>query len=54
MDQLNELDEKWLAVIQQTNIVQQQRAKWHDKFIKNKKVQKGDWALLYGSRFKDF
>ena len=28
--------------------------KWHNKFIKNKVFQRGDWALLYDSRFKDF
>ena len=37
-------------VVQRT----QQRTKWHDKFIKNKVFQNGDWALLYDSRFKDF
>ena len=54
LNQLNELEEKWLAVIQQIDIIQQQRAKWHDKFIKKKQFQKGYWALLYDSRFKDF
>ena len=28
--------------------------KLHDRFIKNKVFQSGDWALLYDSRFKDF
>ena len=28
--------------------------KWHNKFIRNKVFQSGDWALLYDSRFKDF
>ena len=27
---------------------------WHDKFIRNKVFQSGDWALLYDSPFKDF
>ena len=54
LNQLNELEEKWLATIQQTEIIQQQRARWHDGFIKKKNFQKGDWALLYDSRFKDF
>ena len=28
--------------------------KWHDRFIKNKTFNKGDWALLFDSKFKDF
>ena len=36
LNQINELDEMWQDVIQQTNLVQQQRARWHDKFIKKK------------------
>jgi len=36
LKQLNELDENHLVVVQQTYIIQQQRAKWHDKFIKKK------------------
>jgi hypothetical protein len=35
-------------------MIQQKRSKWHDKTIKNKKFQKGNWALLYDSRFKEF
>lgn len=31
-----------------------QRKLWHDKNIKDKVFQEGDWALLYDSRFKDF
>jgi hypothetical protein len=27
---------------------------WHDKHIKKKSFKKGDWALLYDSRFQDF
>lgn len=54
LNQLNELEEKRLDVIHQTNIIQQQSAKWHERFIKKKKFQKGDWALLYDSRFKEF
>jgi hypothetical protein len=48
------LDEKRLDVIHQTTMIQQQRTKWHDKIIKNKQFQKGNWALLYDSRFKEF
>jgi hypothetical protein len=54
LQQLNELEEKRLDAIQQTTIIQQQRSKWHDKNIKNKQFQKGNWALLYDSRFKEF
>jgi hypothetical protein len=28
--------------------------KWHDRFIKKKQFQVGDWALLFDSRFKNF
>jgi hypothetical protein len=52
LHQLNELDEKRLDAIHQTTMLQQQRSKWHDKTIKNKKFQKGNWALLYDSWFK--
>jgi hypothetical protein len=31
-----------------------QRETWHDKHIKKKSFKKGDWALLYDSRFQDF
>jgi hypothetical protein len=52
--QLNELDEKRLDAIHQTTVIQQQRTKWHDRVIKKKLFKKGDWALLYDSRFKEF
>jgi hypothetical protein len=54
LQQLNELDEKRLDAIHQTTMIQQQRTKWHDKIIKHKQLQKGNWALLYDSRFKEF
>eukprot|EP00253_Pinus_taeda_P017066 PITA_17066 len=54
MDQLNELDEIRHDAILRTDLVQHQRTKWHDRFIKEKKFQKGDWALLFDSKFKDF
>jgi hypothetical protein len=54
LQQLNELDEKHLDAIHQTTVIQQQRTKWHDRVIKKKLFQKGDWALLYDSRFKEF
>jgi len=51
---LNELDEIRQDVIQRTILVQNQRSKWHDKFIKKKQFQPGDWALLFDSSFKTF
>jgi hypothetical protein len=36
------------------DIIQNHRSKWHDKFIKKKHFQPGDWALLFDSRFKTF
>ena len=52
--QINELDEIRLSALQNTALIQQQRAKWHDALIKNKVFHEGDWALLYDSRFQDF
>jgi hypothetical protein len=52
--QLNELDEIRQDVIQRTILFQNQRSKWHDKFIKKKHFQPGDWDLLFDSRFKTF
>jgi hypothetical protein len=54
LQQLNELDEARLFSLQCTTVIQQQRASWHDKHIKKKSFQKGDWVLLYDSRFQDF
>jgi hypothetical protein len=52
--QLNELDEIRQDAIQRAILVQNQRSKWHDKFIKKKHFQPGDWALLFDSLFKTF
>jgi hypothetical protein len=52
LQQLNELDEKRLDAIHQTTMIQQQRSKWHDKTIKHKQFQKGNWALLYDSQIQ--
>ena len=52
--QLNELDEIRQEAFQRTDLVQQQRATWHDKFIKRKEFALGDWALLFDSTFKNF
>ncbi|CAF4346064.1 unnamed protein product [Adineta steineri] len=35
-------------------MVQQQMIKCHDKFIRKKEFQVGDWALLFDLKFKDF
>jgi hypothetical protein len=35
-------------------VIQHQRARWHDNFIKKNKFKARDWALLFDSRFKDF
>lgn len=54
MTQLNELDEIKEEAFQRTSLVQQQRSIWHDKYIKERKFQLGDWALLFDSKFKNF
>eukprot|EP00253_Pinus_taeda_P002844 PITA_02844 len=54
LQQLQELDEKRLDTIHQTTMIQQQRTRWHDKTIKHKQFQKGNWALLYDSHFENF
>jgi hypothetical protein len=52
--QVNELDEIKQDSLQRTTLIQEHRTKWHDKYIKKKSFQSGDWALLYDSRFKSF
>ena len=54
MEQLNELVEIRQEAVQRTGMVQQQRVKWHDKYIKENRFQVGDWVLLFDSKFKDF
>jgi len=54
LQQGQELDEKRLDAIHQTTTIQQQRTRWHDKTIKHKQFQKGNWALLYDSWFEKF
>ena len=54
MGQLNELDQIRQEAIQKTNLVQQQRSRRHDKYIKERKFHLGDWALLFNSKFKNF
>lgn len=52
--QLNGLDEHRMHALLHTEVVQLQRKIWHDKKIKKKQFQEGDWALLYYSRYKYF
>ena len=35
-------------------LIQNQQNTWHDKFIKQKKFNTGDWALIFDSWFKNF
>jgi hypothetical protein len=44
--QLNELDEIRKEALQRTTLIQEQRIKWHDKYLKKKNFQQGDWAML--------
>jgi hypothetical protein len=48
------LDEIRQEVLQRTTLIQEQRTKRHDKYLKKKKNQQGDWALLYDNKFKNF
>ena len=50
--QINELDEIRHDALQIKFLIQNQRNKWHDKFIKKNKFNTGDWALLFDSRYK--
>lgn len=52
--QINELDEARLLSLQHITIIQQHKEKWHESLIKKKTFQKGDWVLLYDSKFQDF
>jgi hypothetical protein len=52
--QLNELGEMRQDALQITILVQNQRSKWHDKYIKKTHFQPGDWALLFDSKNKTF
>jgi len=48
--QLNGLDEYRLQAILHTDVVQLQSKIWHDRNIREKQFEEGDWALLYDSR----
>ena len=39
LEQINELDEIRQDAVQKTSIVQQQRTRWHDKYIKENKFK---------------
>ena len=52
--QINELEEIRQDALQRTMLIENQRKTWHDKFIKQKQFNIGDWALLFGSQFKNF
>eukprot|EP00253_Pinus_taeda_P022197 PITA_22197 len=52
--QLNGLDEHRMQALLHIEVVQLQRNIWHDKNIKEKQFQEGDWSLLYDSRYKNF
>ena len=52
--QINELDEIRRNALQRTMLIQNQRNKWHDKFIKQNQFNTRDWALLFDSRYKNF
>ena len=52
--ELNQLDEHRQQAMEHTTLVQQQRMKWHDRYIKTNTFHKGDWAFLFDSKFKDF
>eukprot|EP00253_Pinus_taeda_P026254 PITA_26254 len=43
-----------LQALLHTEVVHLQRKIWHDKNIKEKQFQEGDWTLLYDSRYKYF
>ena len=54
MLQLNGLHEFRVHALLHTEVVQLQRKIWHDKNIKKKQFQEGNWEFLYDSRYKDF
>jgi hypothetical protein len=44
---INEMDEIKQEALPRTTLIQEKRTKWHDKYLKKKKIQPRDWALLY-------
>ncbi|XP_057865396.2 uncharacterized protein LOC131073050 [Cryptomeria japonica] len=51
--QLSALDKIKKSALQHIETIQNQRMKWHDRYIKDKAFKLGDRALLYDSRYKD-
>ena len=49
LNQLNKLYEKCTTGVHHTTLIQQQRSKLHNRFIKKKVFCEGDWALVYDS-----
>jgi len=54
LDELHELDEICFVALKHINLVQQQRAKWHEQLIKTNLFQPRDLTLLYDFEFEDF
>lgn len=52
--QINGLDEFRMQALLHTKLIHLERKVWHEKHIKEKAFQQGNWALLYESRIKDF
>jgi hypothetical protein len=52
--QLNELGEIRQDVLQRTILIQNQHSKWHDKYIKKKHFQPGNWVFPFDSKYKTF
>lgn len=52
--QLNQLDELRQEALFHTEMMQEQREGWNDKFIKSNPFEEGDWTLFYYSRYKYF
>ena len=44
---INELDEIRQDALQRTMLIQNLQKTWHDKLIKQKKFNTGDWELLF-------
>ena len=42
LNQLNEIDEKFVVVVHHTSVIQQKQSKWHDRFIKKNMFHEGD------------
>ena len=54
VQQLNAVDDYKKHALFRIEVVQQQKKKWYDRFIKSKYFKEGDWDPLYHYRFKQF